>query len=168
MPAPDHSPAARPSWAGPRATGIGLLALGVTALLATAAIPAGRDGWSTTGARFFPLLVSIGLILLALANLARATLWPDRELGEHAAQEAGETDWRVPALLAAALVGYVLLLEPVGYVVTTALFLPVAARVLGSGKPVRDVLSGIAFAVVVDALFTQLLAVPLPTGIAGL
>ena len=158
----------RPSWAGPRATGLGLLALGVVALLATFAIPAGRDGWATTGARFFPLLVSIGLIVCAVAQLVRATALPDLDLGRHAAVEAAETDWRTPAIVAAALIGYVLVLEPLGYIVATALFFPVAAWALGSSKQRRDVVSGIAFAVVIDALFTQMLAVPLPIGIVGL
>jgi putative tricarboxylic transport membrane protein len=160
--------APRPSWAGPRATGLGLLALGVVALLATFAIPPGRDGWATTGARFFPLLVSIGLIVCALAQLVRATLLPDVELGHHAAVEAEETDWGTPAIVAVALVAYVLVLEPLGYVVATALFFPIAARALGSTKPLRDAVSGVVFAVVIDALFTQLLAVPLPIGIVGL
>jgi putative tricarboxylic transport membrane protein len=160
--------APRPSWAGPRATGLGLLALGVVALLATFAIPAGRDGWATTGARFFPLLVSIGLIVCALAQLLRATVLPDHDLARHAGVEAAETDWRTPAIVAGALVAYVLVLEPLGYVVATALFFPVAAWALGSTRQRRDVLAGLAFAVVIDALFTQMLAVPLPIGIVGL
>jgi putative tricarboxylic transport membrane protein len=159
--------APRPSWAGPRATGLGLLALGVVALLATFAIPAGRDGWAMTGARFFPLLVSFGLIVCALAQLLRATLLPDAELGRHAAQEAAETEWRTPAIVAAALVGYVLVLEPFGYIVATALFFPVAAWALGSTRHLRDAISGVVFSVLVDLLFTQMLAVPLPIGIVG-
>jgi putative tricarboxylic transport membrane protein len=163
-------PAAAPptSWGAPRATALGVLALGVVALLATFAIPAGRDGWATSGARFFPLLVSIGLISFGLAQLARSTVLPDAELGRHAAREAAETHWGTPAAVGGALVAYALLLEPLGYVVATSLFFPLAARALGSRSVVRDVVSGVAFAVAVDALFTRVLAVPLPIGIVGL
>jgi putative tricarboxylic transport membrane protein len=165
----DREPAAapRPSWAAPRATALGVLAVGVVALLATFAIPAGRDGWATTGARFFPLLVSIGLILLGFALLLRSTVLADEQLGRHAAEEAAETDWTTPAVLMAMLVAYVLVLEPVGYVVATALLFPAAARALGSRGLVRDIVAGVVFAVAVDVLFTRVLAVPLPIGIAG-
>ena len=165
----DRAPAAapRPSWAAPRATALGLLAIGVVALLATFAIPPGRGGWATTGARFFPLLVSIGLIFLGFALLLRSTVLADEALGRHAAEEAAETDWTTPAVLMAMLVAYVLALEPVGYVVATALLFPAAARALGSRALVRDIVSGVVFAVAVDLLFTRLLAVPLPIGIVG-
>ena len=144
-----------------------MLAIGVVALLATFAIPAGRDGWSTTGARFFPLLVSIGLIVCGAAQLLRSTLLADEELGRHAAAEAAETEWTTPAAVMAALVAYVLVLEPLGYIVATALLFPVAARALGSRALVRDVVAGVVFAVAVDLLFTRVLAVPLPIGIVG-
>jgi putative tricarboxylic transport membrane protein len=165
----DREPAAapRPSWAAPRATALGVLAIGIVALLATFAIPAGRDGWATTGARFFPLLVSIGLIFIALAQLLRTTVLADEDLGRHAADEAAETEWTTPAVLMVALVAYVLVLEPVGYVVATALLFPVAARALGSRALVRDAVAGIVFAVAVDLLFTRVLAVPLPIGLVG-
>jgi putative tricarboxylic transport membrane protein len=159
--------APRPAWAAPRATALGVLAIGVVALLATFAIPAGRDGWATSGARFFPLLVSIGLIFFAVAQLLRTTVLADEDLGRHAADEAAETEWATPAVLMAALVAYALVLEPLGYVVATALLFPVAARALGSRALVRDVVAGIVFAVAVDLLFTRVLAVPLPIGIAG-
>jgi len=144
-----------------------VLAIGIVALLATFAIPAGRDGWATTGARFFPLLVSIGLIFIALAQLLRTTVLADEDLGRHAADEAAETEWTTPAVLMVALVAYVLVLEPVGYVVATALLFPVAARALGSRALVRDAVAGIVFAVAVDLLFTRVLAVPLPIGLVG-
>ena len=163
----ERRPAARPSWAGPRAAGVALLALGVLALLGTFAVPAGRDGWAPAGPRFFPLVASIGLIVCALAFLLRATLRPDEELREHVAAEAAETEWRVPALVAVALVGYVVLIEPLGYVLSTALFFPLVARALGSRAWLRDVLSGVGLAVGVDFVFTQLLGVPLPPGVAG-
>jgi putative tricarboxylic transport membrane protein len=157
----------RQSWAGPRATGCALLAIGVVALAATFAVPGGRDPWALSGPRLFPLLASAALILLSLAFLVRTFVSPDRELGEFAAREAADTEWRVPGLVAIALLVYVELMEPVGYLLTSAVFLPVVARILGSRSPVRDVLAGCVLSLAVYTLFTQALAVPLPIGILG-
>ena len=158
---------ARPSWAGPRAVGFGLLAIGVVALLATAAIPAASDRWSMTGPRFFPLVASIGLIVSSIAFLARTVVRPDAELARHAAAEARQTDWRTTALVGALLLGYLAMFESVGYIASTTLFFALAARALGSRSPVRDGVAGVALAVATYALFTQLLAVRLPAGLLG-
>ncbi len=163
---PDASP--RAAWGAPRATALALLAIGVVALVATFAVPAGAESpWAPSGTRFFPLVVSIGLILFSLAFLARVTVWTDTDLGVHAAAEAADTDWTVPAMVAAGLIGYVVLIEPLGYVLASALFFPFGARVLGSRSPLRDVVAGVALAVAVYFLFTRLLGVPLPPGPLG-
>jgi putative tricarboxylic transport membrane protein len=59
------------------------------------------------------------------------------------------------------------LIEPLGYVVASALFFPFGARVLGSCSPRRDLVAGVALAVAVYLLFTRLLGVPLPPGPLG-
>ena len=54
-----------------------------------------------------------------------------------------DTHWPTPALLLALLVGYVLLLEPLGYALATTVFVwldRVAARLR---RPVRDVIVGL-------------------------
>jgi putative tricarboxylic transport membrane protein len=169
--APVHElapPADRPSWAGPRGTAVALLAIGVLALAATFAVPAGVDGaWAPSGPRFVPLVVSAGLIALSLAFLARVTIWPDSELGAHAHDEAKDTDWVVLGFVAAGLLAYVLLIEPLGYVVASTLFFPFGSRVLGRRALARDALTGAALAVTVYLLFTRLLGVPLPPGALG-
>jgi putative tricarboxylic transport membrane protein len=155
------------SWAGPRVVGAALLAIGVVALLAAAAIPAARDGWGMSGPRFFPLLASVALIVSSLAFLVRTFVRPDQQLLAHAAEEAEQTDWKVTGLVAASLVAYVALFETLGYIVSTAIFFPLAARVLGSRDPVRDIAAGVWLAVGIAFVFTQLLAVRLPSGLLG-
>jgi putative tricarboxylic transport membrane protein len=152
---------------GPRATGAVLLGIGVVALVATFAIPGGRDPWALTGPRLFPLLASIALIVLSLAFLVRTFVAPDRELAAFAAREAADTEWRVPVLVGISLLAYAELLEPVGYLLTSAAFFPIVARILGSRAVVRDVVAGALLSIVVYTLFTQMLAVPLPIGILG-
>ena len=155
------------SSAGPRATGTILLGIGVVALVATFAVPGGQDPWALTGPRLFPLIAAIALIVLSLAFLARTFVAPDRELAAFAAREAADTEWRVPVLVGIALIAYAELMEPVGYLLSSAVFFPAVARILGSRALVRDVIAGAALSLGVYTLFTQALAVPLPIGILG-
>jgi putative tricarboxylic transport membrane protein len=141
-----------------------LLGLAVAVLAATTAIRS-PDGYAVTGPRFVPLVVGILLVVLALLFLARTLLRPDVELAERAAREQASTDWLPPALVVAALLAYVLLLEPLGYIVATALFFPVVARVLGSRSPARDAIAGLTLGVVLYVAFTEFLGVDLPAGL---
>ena len=155
---------APPSWTGPRLAGLALLLLGVLALIATFDIPSARDGWSVSGPRFAPLLASVALILLALAYLVRTVIRPDVELARYAETEAARTDWALPALLLALLVGYVLLLGALGYALATTIFVWLAAWLLGSRKPGRDAIVGLLLGIVAGYTFSQWLNVQLPTG----
>jgi putative tricarboxylic transport membrane protein len=152
------------AWTRPRVVGLVLLALGVIALIATFDIPSTRFGWSISGPRFAPLLASIGLILLALAFLLRTWWRPDTELAEHAAREMADTHWPTPIALLGLLVGYVLLLGALGYALATTVFVWLAAWLLGSDKPVRDVIVGLGIGVVAGYAFGEWLNVQLPTG----
>jgi putative tricarboxylic transport membrane protein len=107
-----------------------VLALGVAALVATFAISE-RHGFSVSGPRFVPLIVSIGLIVLSIAFLIRTTVAPDEQLARDAAAEAA-IHWPTPGLLLALLAAYALLLDPLGYVLATVLFLSLAALPLGA------------------------------------
>jgi putative tricarboxylic transport membrane protein len=150
---------------GPRIAGVVLLGIGVAALIATFAINEPGDGFSVSGPRFVPLIVSIAIVALSIAFLIRTTVAPDEELAELAAAEEAATYWPAPGMVLGLLIVYVVLLEPLGYIAATVLFFPLGARVLGSRKVVRDVLVGAAIAFGLYYAFTQFLGVPLPAGI---
>lgn len=153
------------SFTGPRIWGLLLLAAGVAVLLATSAIRS-PEGWAATGPRFVPLIVGIVVVVLSLLFLARTTaLSPDLDLAERAAREDADTDWAPPAAIVGALVAYLLLLEPLGYVVATTAFFPPVARLLGSRSPLRDVAIGLGLGLILFILFTQFLGVDLPAGL---
>jgi putative tricarboxylic transport membrane protein len=152
------------SWTRPRIAGLVLLALGVIALIATISIPSARYGWSITGPRFAPLLASGALILLAAAFLLRTWWRPDPEWARYVATEMAETHWPTPGGLLVLLVGYVVLLEPLGYALATTIFVWLTAWLLGSDKPVRDVIVGLALGVIAGFAFGEWLNVQLPTG----
>ena len=152
------------SWTRVRIVGAVLLALGVIALIATFNISSARFGWSISGPRFAPLVASIALIVLSLLFLLRTVWRPDEDLAEYAAAEMADTHWPTPGLLLALLVGYVLLLGALGYALATTVFVWLVAWLLGSEKPVRDVIVGLALGVVAGYAFGEWLNVQLPTG----
>jgi putative tricarboxylic transport membrane protein len=133
-------------------------------LIAVTAIP-GRGGYTSSGPRFVPLIVAVGLLALSGLFLARTLVRPDHELAERSAAEDDATHWPTPVLLVLALVGYVLVLEPLGYPVATVIFFVVAARLLGSRSLVRDLLIGLLLGFGLFTAFTQYLGVSLPGGL---
>ena len=72
------------------------------------------------------------------------------------------------SLLTAILVVYAFLLNPLGYIIATALLFPAVAYVLGSRgrrKVLRNLAIGVALGVLVFFSFTELLGVRLPDGV---
>ena len=154
----------RQSWAGPRLAGIVLLAGSLAILIAVTTIP-GRGGYGTSGPRFVPLIVAIGLIVLSALFLLRTWWRPDVALAERSAEEDDATHWATPALVMVALLVYAFALEPVGYPLATALVFFAVARVLGSRAPVRDAIAGLVLGFGLFTAFTQCLGVSLPAGL---
>jgi putative tricarboxylic transport membrane protein len=142
---------------GARLFGGVLLAFGIVCLIATFGV--GND-WAASGPRLAPAVSSVLLIVLSRAYL----VWPGRDLAEHVREATAGTHWPTPVLLVAALVGYALLIEPLGYALATTIFFWLAAWLLGSDRPGRDVAIGLALGVVTSFAFTQWLNVQLPTG----
>jgi putative tricarboxylic transport membrane protein len=152
------------SWTRVRIVAVVLVAIGVAGVLAALAIPSTRYGWTVSGPRLAPFVVAVAFLLLALAFLVRTFVAQDEALAEHAAREMAETHWPTPGLILALLVGYVLVLEAIGYALATTIFVWLTAWVLGSRKPVRDVVVGLVLGVVAGYAFGQWLNVQLPTG----
>lgn len=164
------------SLLGPRLLAAFLLGLAALLIVSAFGIAAG-GGYSVIGPATIPLVVAIGLLVLAALFALRTTLVPDTDLATLAAEEEAVTHWATIGLAAVALVAYALALDGfalgqleipgLGYIVATALFLPLTARVLGSRSPIRDVIIGIGIAVVIYFAFTEFLGVRLPDGILG-
>ena len=154
----------RQSWAGPRLAGLFLLAASVAILLAVTAIP-GRGGYATSGPRFVPLIVAIGLILLSALFLLRTWVRPDVALAERSASEDEATHWATPGLILAVLLVYAFALEPIGYPLATTIVFVALARILGSRALVRDVIAGLVLGFGLFTAFTQYLGVSLPAGL---
>jgi len=132
------------------------------------ALQVGRTaGYTVVGPSSAPIFVSTVLIVLGLLLAIRTTISRDDDLAADVAEEERAAHWPTVGWLLLALVVYAIALNgaevgPVevpalGYVLATGAFLPLAARVLGSESPLRDVLVGFGLAIAVYiALFVWL------------
>jgi len=118
------------------------------------------------GPKFFPLVV--GVAALALAVILAIAI-PRGSKGE---ADAGEDidpeapgDWRTVGLLVALFVAMILLVNPVGWVIMSALFFAGAATILGSRHYVRNLVIGVVLALASFYAFYSGLGIPLPAGI---
>lgn len=152
------------SLRGPRVAAVVVIALGVVVLVGTTAIAQG-GGYSPVGPTAIPLVVGVAIVVLGLLFLGRSTIRPDLDLADRMAKEDQATHWPIPGLLGAVLVGYAIALGPLGYILATAAFLPLGARIMGSERPRRDVAVGVALGLVVYFGFTEGLGVRLPAGV---
>lgn len=120
----------------------------------------------TDSAAMLPRILC-GLILLLSALMALNAIRTEKH-GEHAAQEA-----RPPVNLKRIwgfiflLVGYVVLVQPLGYFVITPVFILFACWFLRATAPVRAICIAIGFSVLVYLVFVRLLFLPVPMGILG-
>lgn len=124
--------------------------------------------YQAVGPRVFPLLVGAGMCLVSAIGVVQAFRGTDLEQIEELREEIRATHWPSVLLLVAALLGYALLLPPLGYWQTTAVFFVAVARVLGSRRLLRDAVVGLVLALAVYVLFDRLLGISLPPGIVRL
>ncbi|HXG40013.1 MAG TPA: tripartite tricarboxylate transporter TctB family protein [Candidatus Limnocylindrales bacterium] len=144
--------------------GLVVIGLGLLALVGAAQVRP-VAGYTVVGPAVMPAVVGVALVALGSLLVLRATVRPDLDQADHIEREARATDWRTTGLTLGALVGYAVALGPLGYVLSTSVFLPLEAAILGSRRPVRDGAVGIVLAVVVYVVFTRFLSVRLPAGL---
>jgi putative tricarboxylic transport membrane protein len=107
---------------------------------------------------FFPFLVGFGIIALSLILLMQG--W----LGRGTAPKAYGR-WQRPLIMVAGLAVYSVILDPLGYVLSTIFIAALTLRILGvmSWKVIGA--SSLVLSVSVYFLFTRLLGVELPAGV---
>jgi putative tricarboxylic transport membrane protein len=75
------------------------------------------------------------------------------------------TDWRTTGFVFGALIGFVLILQPVGWLISAAALFWVIARALGSRRPVFDIGVALIFSSFIQLAFSAGLGLNLPSGI---
>lgn len=123
------------------------------------------------GPRAFPALVGVGLIasalLLLLETRSKRKARPNTEARKVAAHV--ESPPRVqPAVLIAMVIWtivYYTCFEPVGYLISTSVFLLGLLSYFNRRRHVMNAAIAVGVALLFDLLFSQLLGVPMPTGL---
>jgi putative tricarboxylic transport membrane protein len=155
---------AAPSLVGPRVVAVLLIAAGAFLIYHSLQIGA-THGYSVVGPSIAPIAVSVCLLLLGAIFTLRTTVLADTDLAEAAGAEEAMTHWPTVLLLGCLLVGYAFALAPLGYIVATALLVPISSRILGSRHLLRDSALGVGLALVIYFGFTAFLEIRLPQGI---
>jgi putative tricarboxylic transport membrane protein len=143
-----------------------LVAVGAFLIYDAVTLEAGFAKVDPVGPKLFPIVIGVVLIVLAVIL---AIVIPRGSMGE---ADAGEDvdpnmpgDWRTVGLLVAAFVALILLVDPLGWVVTSTLFFAGAATILGSRHYIRNIAIGLVLALVSFYGFYSGLGIPLPAGI---
>lgn len=77
------------------------------------------------------------------------------------------SDWRTVGLMLGGVVAFVLLLEPLGWIISAASLFWLVAYALGSRRPVFDFGVGLLFSSIIQLAFGAALGLSLPSGFVG-
>ena len=141
------------------ALSLGVLALGATAALVTATLPA-EGGYARIGPNFMPALVAAGLIALGAWLLYEALAGGWRDLPP----PSGSFQARPFAWISAGLFVHMALIGWAGFVIAGTVLFVFAARGFRSHRFLRDLAIGFVLTLAVYLFFTQVLNVGLPAG----
>ncbi|WP_046176447.1 tripartite tricarboxylate transporter TctB family protein [Domibacillus indicus] len=131
------------------------LVIGIFFVVESRKIGASSYG-SNVGPDIFPIGLGVLLILLSI-KLFIETIKMKSETGKGA-----KPDYKRFLIIFAAAVLYVALLEPLGYVITTFLFLVIGFQVLEKGGWVKTILIAFAFSFGIYYVFVNVLQGSLP------
>ena len=141
---------------------LGLGAACLAGLVLVAAWGYGVGTFVSPGAGFWPFYIALAMLGLAAGLIAR----PAPAHGP--SEEPSGSRWSRLAIALASVVFYILALEPLGYLLTTALLMLVQLRWV-EDRPWRgSLVIAVASAAVSLILFRTLLKTPLPLGIVPL
>jgi putative tricarboxylic transport membrane protein len=140
-----------------------LLALAGYIFLAANALPFGTPRVPQTA--FFPKTLALLLAVLTLILLAQTL---GGNVDTRGSQKINTAGWfRIGATLAT-MVGFALILEPMGFLVSTFLLMVLLLRAIEAQSWYKVIGIALATALISYAIFAWLLGVPLPAGLLGL
>ena len=141
-----------------RASGLIVIGLGIAACILARRLPA-QTGFGL-GPAFLPFWTGIVLVGCGLWLCARGIV--DAEISWPSARGFARSVCGFVVLSA-----YALALQPLGYLISTAVFLVITALLLEPIRSIRALVFGAASAVLLSLIFRIWLRVPLPAGVLG-
>jgi putative tricarboxylic transport membrane protein len=148
---------------GGRATGeilfgIALVVAGALLLLGTTAI-AVAPSYSRVGPRVFPFAIAGGLMIVGLLYTIESWKAAQTPVDEH-----DVSIWPI-AMISAGIVADALLLERLGFILSSTILFMLVAAAFGSRRYLRDAVTGLALASLAYVTFVYGLGLRLPAGI---
>ena len=147
---------------------VGILLLTGVYFWATSQIPTLEIG-DPLGPKAFPRLLGVGLLIAAamlLAEMIKARKSAPAKAEAEAEEPQDTSTYKIVAGVAVVTGIYFALFEPLGYAVSTMLFLLVMTSYFNKGKWWSNVLTSVLYSFISYYAFTKLLSVNLPRGIA--
>lgn len=142
------------------------LAVGIGYEMMALSMPLG--GFGSPGPGLYPMIVGAALILTSAACLVQSFVSSQPAAATRDDVELpvpGKTDARKAALLAAALIGYAVVLKPFGFDLALTLLLVASIRIFGYSRWLRNLAMSVLMTIVAHVVFIAWLKVPLPLGV---
>ncbi|MDN4075485.1 tripartite tricarboxylate transporter TctB family protein [Fictibacillus terranigra] len=135
-------------------------------------LPASSSNTAVIGPSVFPAAIGILLIITSIMLIGKGWLEQRQQHGktepENPMEEEEEKqDPKKVFVLSLLLLGYVLLFFPLGYLLSTALFILSVTMFLDREHWIRNVIYSLAFPGIIYLVFDRVLAVYLPLGPLG-
>ncbi|MGE5619501.1 MAG: tripartite tricarboxylate transporter TctB family protein [Sphingomonadaceae bacterium] len=122
----------------------------------------------TVGPEVFPIGLTVCMLLASVALFIRTTRVKEAEAGSGELPEGVEReDRRTQFLVLLGIAAYVFALEPLGYILATALLCIYETAMFEAKHWLRNLLSGVGFSVGIYLIFVNVLDVMLPKGLLG-
>ncbi len=143
------------------AIGLGLIAIAAVIGFETMQMQV-PPSYARVGPQIFPYMIAIGMAIVG-AHIAWKSYRGEDEAAE--IEDAGPTEWKSVALIAAGLIAHMNLLKPLGFVPAGVILFWSVAFAFGSRRYGRDVLVGLLLVLFAYAGFTYGLGLQLPQGL---
>ena len=142
----------------------GILVLTGIYFWATSQIPTLEIG-DPLGPKAFPRLLGVGLLIAAAMLLAEILRERKSEPTAEAKEPHDTSTYKIVAGVAVATGIYFALFEPLGYAISTSLFLLAMTSYFNKGKRWTNIITSVVYGFASYYAFTKLLGVNLPSGI---
>jgi putative tricarboxylic transport membrane protein len=139
----------------------------VAYLVAAFAIPKPSFENAVVGPKAVPIAIGVALGAASLALAIRGFVWGRSRRDAASGDEAPPQDLRKLAVVALLLLGYILIFVPLGYAISTFLFMLAVTTYLAREHWIRNLIYALVFSAVVYSIFVYVFGVQLPAGVLG-
>lgn len=153
-------------WTGRSELVVAALVLAVAVFLTVGTVTMEVTGDAVPGPRFFPVIVCVVLYVMAgvlTVQVLRRPRIPEART-EAAETPKAHSDWRTVGIIVGAVTAFILVLNPVGWILSSAMLFWSVCYALGSKRPIFDLSLAILFASAIQLAFNAGLGLPLPSG----